>query len=75
MLNLLRDGVKTDVGVGTNLFSGGHGEYGDARTCEDVGGSVGGLGRDEGGMAVDDNSAVNAETPKFPRDVAFEAGK
>ena len=38
-------------------------------------GSVGGLGRDEGGMAVDDNSAVNAETPKFPRDVAFEAGK
>ena len=26
VLNLLRDGVKTDVGVGTDLFSGGHGE-------------------------------------------------
>lgn len=24
VLNLLRDGVKTDVGVGTDLFSGGH---------------------------------------------------
>ena len=26
VLNLLRDGVETDVGVGTYLFSGGHGE-------------------------------------------------
>ena len=26
VLNLLRDGVETDVGVSTNLFSGGHDE-------------------------------------------------
>ena len=27
VLNLLRNGVEADVGVGTNLFSGGHDEY------------------------------------------------
>ena len=63
VLNLLRDGVETDVRVGADLLSGGHGV---GRTT----GAGGGAGRDEGdgeGMEVDDNSAVNAETPKFRR--------
>lgn len=53
MLDLLGDGVEADVGVGTDLFSGGH--SGGVGTATEVG----------GGMEVDDNSAVRRERPNF----------
>ena len=59
VLNLLGDGVKTNVGVGTDLLSSGHG------------GDDGG-GDDEERMEVDDNKALsggNAQISAKDRDL------
>ena len=64
VLNLLRDGVETDVRVGADLLSGGHG----------VGRTTGAGAAERGGTRATGRgwrwtttqSAVNAETPKIP---------